>query len=143
MTELAEMLREDEMLDACGDYCTYIEEKYDRDCEQHCVLTEGGICLFSGFEKGLELENLYERLQTIKVDMVNHPSHYNREGAMETIDEMQLIFGSIATMNYCLLNAWKYRARALYKNKEEDLQKSDWYLRKYKELKEKLHGQDI
>lgn len=67
-------------------------------------------------------------------DMVNNPSHYNREGAMETIEEMILLFGIEETKSFCKLNAWKYRARALYKNKEEDMQKSDWYLKKYKQL---------
>lgn len=65
---------------------------------------------------------------------VNHPTHYNREGALECIDEMVLVFGKEATMNFCLLNAWKYRYRAADKNGEEDLKKSDWYLKKVKEL---------
>ncbi len=28
-----------------------------------------------------------------EVDMVNHPAHYNRDGAMECIDEMITVFG--------------------------------------------------
>ena len=86
------------------------------------------------------MSTLMEIEEKREVDMVNHPTHYNREGAMETIDEMELIFGTEALMHYCLLNAWKYRARALFKNKEEDLKKSDWYLKKYKACKEKLYG---
>ena len=69
-------------------------------------------------------------------DNIDHPGHYNREGAMETIDEMVLLFGPLEVMIFCKLNAWKYRARAICKNGEEDLKKSDWYLKKYKELKE-------
>ena len=65
---------------------------------------------------------------------VDHPSHYNREGAMECIDEMILIFGKRAVSTFCLLNAWKYRYRAADKNGYEDLKKSDWYLAKYEEL---------
>lgn len=65
---------------------------------------------------------------------VDHPGHYNREGAMECIDEMLLIFGKEAVMGFCLCNAWKYRYRAADKNGLEDLKKSDWYLAKYKEL---------
>ncbi len=64
---------------------------------------------------------------------VNHPTHYNRENAMECIDEMELIFGKEAVKNFCLCNAWKYRYRASDKNGEEDIKKSDWYLNKYKE----------
>lgn len=66
------------------------------------------------------------------------PYHYKaRKGGMETIDEMTLIFGLSDTLAFCKLNAWKYRARALYKNGKEDLKKSDWYLRKYEELYKK------
>ena len=68
-------------------------------------------------------------------DPVNHPKHYCREGAMQRIDEMLLVFGKEAVMQFCLLNAWKYRYRAADKGGEEDLKKSDWYLTKYKELK--------
>jgi hypothetical protein len=67
-------------------------------------------------------------------EKVDHPSHYNREDAMECIEEMELIFGKEAVKHFCLCNAWKYRYRAADKNGEEDLKKSDWYLRKYKEL---------
>lgn len=69
-------------------------------------------------------------------DMVDHPKHYGREGAMECIEEMILVFGVKATMCFCLLNAWKYRYRAADKGGEEDMKKSDWYMAKYKELKE-------
>lgn len=68
-----------------------------------------------------------------QVDMVNEPPHY-KQGGMETIDEMILIFGKEAVANFCICNAWKYRARALYKNQDEDMKKSHWYINKYKEL---------
>ena len=68
-------------------------------------------------------------------DSVNHPSHYCQEGSMECIDEMVAVFGREAVMNFCLLNVWKYRKRAVFKNGEEDLKKSDWYMKKYIELK--------
>ena len=67
-------------------------------------------------------------------DPVNHPKHYCREGAMECIDEMVLIFGKEAVKHFCICNAWKYRARAMDKNGTEDLKKSDWYIKKFKEL---------
>ena len=70
-----------------------------------------------------------------KEDVVNHPNHYTN-GGMECIDEMILIFGKEATMHFCLLNAWKYRRRAIFKNGEEDIKKSHWYINKYKELME-------
>ena len=79
-----------------------------------------------------------EKKDTIQ-SAVDHPKYYLREGAIECIDEMELVFGPEATANYCLLNCWKYRYRAGLKNNGyEDLEKSDWYMRKYKELKEKI-----
>lgn len=69
------------------------------------------------------------------VDMVNEPPHYTGHG-IECIDEMILVFGKEAVMNFCLGNCWKYRYRAPYKgNAEQDMEKSRWYLNKYKELK--------
>lgn len=69
-----------------------------------------------------------------KKEMIQHPSHYNREGAMECIEEMLLIFGRENVMAFCLCNAWKYRYRAADKNGEEDLKKSDWYMQAYRDL---------
>lgn len=72
---------------------------------------------------------------TGEVDLVNQPPHYKH--GMECIDEMILIFGIEATSHYCLLAAWKYRKRSPFKgNPEQDMDKSDWYIAKYKELKE-------
>ena len=70
-------------------------------------------------------------------DNVDHPKHYCREGGMESIEEMVLVFGREAVMHFCLCNVWKYRYRAADKNGEEDLKKSDWYMRKYRELEER------
>lgn len=69
-----------------------------------------------------------------EVDMVNHPAHYNRDGAMECIDEMITVFGKDIVACFCLCNVWKYRYRASDKGHEEDLSKSDYYMAKYKEL---------
>lgn len=68
-------------------------------------------------------------------EMVNHPAHYKRDGAMECIDEMLLLFGKEEVMSFCKLNAWKYRYRAMDKNGQEDINKSDYYIRMYKDLK--------
>ena len=79
-------------------------------------------------------EEINEEVNEVVNDMVNHPSHYCREGAMECIDEMILVFGKEAVKHFCLCNAWKYRYRASDKNGEEDIKKSDWYLKKYEAL---------
>lgn len=69
-----------------------------------------------------------------EIDMVNHPQHYNRDGAMECIDEMITVFGKDIVACFCLCNVWKYRYRDSDKGHEEDLSKSDYYMAKYKEL---------
>lgn len=74
-------------------------------------------------------------------DVVQHPRHYNRDGAMECIDEMELIFGPEMTMHFCLGCVFKYRYRSGLKDSGyQDLEKSDWYMKKYKELKEKIEA---
>lgn len=72
-----------------------------------------------------------------KEDIINHPNHYTN-GGMECIDEMLLIFGEETVAHFCLCNAWKYRYRALTKNGQEDINKSHWYINKYKELVERM-----
>ena len=67
-------------------------------------------------------------------DIITHPNHYNRENATESIHEMELVFGKEAVKAFCLCNVWKYRYRASDKNGIEDIKKSDWYMRKYREL---------
>lgn len=60
--------------------------------------------------------------------VVDDPDHY-RHSTFEVIDEMVLAFGIDATITFCVLNAWKYRARAPYKGKlEQDMEKADRYM---------------
>lgn len=70
-------------------------------------------------------------------DAVNHPEHYE-SGSYECIDEMVAVFGMPVVANFCLCNVWKYRYRALNKNGKEDMEKSDWYMCKYMELKKAM-----
>lgn len=81
-------------------------------------------------EEGKEFPERVDQPQTI-----DHPSHYNRKNAIECIDEMVLIYGEWETAIFCKLNAHKYRYRAGKKGDGlEDLKKSDWYMRKFREL---------
>lgn len=64
-------------------------------------------------------------------NMVEHPSHYNREGSLECIWEMVLLYGIQDTMTFCKLNAHKYRSRAMDKGGKEDMKKSDFYIKFY------------
>ena len=45
-------------------------------------------------------------------------------------------------MHFCLCNAWKYRYRAGDKNGMEDIAKSDWYIAKYRELRDGMSWRD-
>lgn len=90
-----------------------------------------------------EINNLLKQLAEKGYNMeknitntVEHPTHYNRPGAMECIDEMLILFGPEETKTFCKINAWKYRYRAASKNGEEDIQKSDWYIKKFKEIED-------
>lgn len=77
-------------------------------------------------------------------EMVNHPSHYNRENAMECIEEMKMIFGLQVTADFCMLSAYKYRYRAGQKGDAmEDLRKSDWYINEYANIKKELESKSV
>lgn len=74
--------------------------------------------------------------EEIKEDVVKEPSHY-KHGRFETIDEMLIVFGPQRTYDYCIIAAWKYRARAPYKgNFEQDMRKADEYLELVKKIAE-------
>ena len=61
-------------------------------------------------------------------DVVNEPNHY-KHGSFEVIDEMVIVFGVENTIQFCRMNAWKYRARAPFKgNMEQDMAKANRYL---------------
>ena len=73
----------------------------------------------------------------MKNNEIQHPKYYNREGAMECFDEFVLMYGIEAAKYACLFNIHKYRYRAADKNGVEDLKKSDWYMKKYRDLSSK------
>lgn len=60
-----------------------------------------------------------------KLDMVNHPSHY--EGKYECIEEMIKLIGKEAVGYFCYGNVFKYIWRCWGKNSFEDIQKAKWY----------------
>lgn len=73
-------------------------------------------------------------------EQVNHPNHYN-QGQYECIAVMESIYGIEATMNFCLLCAFKYTWRTNDKDGIQDINKAIWYLQKYKELQERSQKQ--
>ena len=72
-----------------------------------------------------------------EADQINHPSHYTY-GKHECIDEMQILFGREAVIDYCKLAAYKYKYRQGHKGTSEDAkrdrEKADWYISKAEEL---------
>ena len=60
---------------------------------------------------------------------VEHPTHYNKEGKKECIDEMVDTFGIRNTIMFALLNAYKYMYRdGLKASANDDRDKALWYL---------------
>lgn len=63
-------------------------------------------------------------------DLINHPSHYTQNG-VETIDIIDRMLGTWVSDGYYLGNIIKYLDRCEYKgNKEQDLKKAQWYLKR-------------
>lgn len=80
------------------------------------------------------LEEEFEVVDGSKTDVVKEPSHY-KHGRFEVIDEMLIAFGPQRTYDFCIMNAWKYRARAPYKgNMEQDMDKANRYLEMAKQI---------
>ena len=74
----------------------------------------------------IERQKLAKDMST-KVDMVNHPLHYNEFG-IECIDAIEAATGA-GFEAYLQGNILKYLWRYKYKSKPlEDLQKAEWYL---------------
>ena len=64
------------------------------------------------------------------MSVVDHPSHYQRDGRKECIVEMQECFGSYITILFDLTNAYKYLYRAGCKEnnpEDQDIAKARWY----------------
>lgn len=71
-------------------------------------------------------------------EYVNSPSHYQSEDGREAIDIILEEFGPEETAIWCKITARKYELRNGRKpgeSLERDLQKRDWYLNKFNELK--------
>jgi hypothetical protein len=137
----------EEMKAHINEYCDYRMDCHNSIYETNCPLHLGAEkgcaynadneeCVIKCYETlfGKE-EEVVETEPTPPInDVINKPNHYCRDGAMECIDEMVLLFGKEAVKHFCLCNIWKYRYRSAAKNGEEDIKKSDRYVQIYKEL---------
>lgn len=69
----------------------------------------------------------------MKEDVVNHPNHYNQYSGFEVIDICEQLRAPDGTGNYNRGNAFKYLARAGWKNPDkhvEDLEKAKFYIQR-------------
>lgn len=66
-------------------------------------------------------------LENMKVDMVNHPSHYT-SGKIEVIEIMEDQMTEEEYRGYVKGQVIKYITRERHKNGLEDLKKAAWYL---------------
>ena len=134
-SELASILIWTGATDRCK-FCCYTREKcLGKSCFDSIKMWLNAPCANEPDNPPDKHVDLQKVADEVVHDNVNHPAHYNRDGAMECIREMVVIFGYEATINFCNLNAWKYRYRSSEKNGAEDMAKSDWYVKKADELK--------
>lgn len=68
-------------------------------------------------------------------DLVNHPSHYET-GNIECFDVILETQGIVAAMQFSICNAMKYIYRHKEKGGSQDIEKANWYINKWLELKE-------
>ena len=71
-------------------------------------------------------------------DPVNHPAHYTADGGIECIDAIEATLTPEEFRGYLRGQVIKYIWRCNYKGKRlEDLEKAEWYLKRYIELLKK------
>jgi hypothetical protein len=86
-----------------------------------------------------KLDKINNLDQKEEYDFVN-PEHY-KQGSMEVIDMMKLLWGTEALILHCEMTAFKYRMRAGTKPDqpiERELEKARWYDEKAKKLRNEL-----
>lgn len=99
------------------------------------IITNDKCCL-----KRIEIKDDCPQEENPNYEMVNNPEHYNKYST-ETIDMIESIWGPEKTALWCEITAFKYRMRMGSKpgsSMIEDLKKEDWYIKKSKELYNKV-----
>ena len=64
------------------------------------------------------------------IELINHPSHYQKDGRKECIVEMEEKYGAEIIAVFCLTNAIKYLYRAgekIGESEKKDISKAKWY----------------
>ena len=76
-------------------------------------------------------EKLEGKIVKVK-DNVNNPSHYT-QGDIECIDAIKEATKHLTGIEaFCVGNVYKYLWRCELKNGDEDVDKAEWYLKKFK-----------
>lgn len=75
----------------------------------------------------IDPNSITELLAENRMDNVNNPAHYGK-GSIECIDYIEDFLTEEEYIGYLRGNIAKYLHRWRYKNKQEDLLKSQWYL---------------
>lgn len=75
----------------------------------------------------IDPNSIQELLSEDRMDNVNNPAHYGK-GKIECIDYIEDFLTEEEYIGYLRGNIAKYLHRWRYKNKQEDLLKSQWYL---------------
>lgn len=73
------------------------------------------------------------------IEAVDHPAHYKQANRRECIEEMRIVFGDEAVMQWAIMTAYKYRYRAGNKadnSAEQDHAKAEWYLKYAEQLRD-------
>lgn len=76
----------------------------------------------------------------VNFNPVKNPLHYCN-GKYECIDVMLETQGVDNVMGFCMCNCFKYLYRHNRKNGSEDIRKAKWYLDKYLDLYDTIHGE--
>jgi hypothetical protein len=92
-------------------------------------LLSGGRMINSQWKKLLAEEEAFKEsvMAEHTADNVNNPAHYGK-GSIECIDYIEDFLTTEEYIGYLRGNIAKYLHRWRYKNKQEDLLKSQWYL---------------
>lgn len=113
----------DMMTSTIGDTCK---------CQNNCNCKEKA--------PNIKLNTESDKKNLEKYEMVQHPHHYNTY-SVEVIDMFEKIYGPERVADWCEITALKYRLRMGTKpdnSIKQDLEKEEWYLKKAKELRDKI-----
>lgn len=79
----------------------------------------------------------HNRRRTDTEEQINHPQHYGGDTTFETIKVLESWLTPEEFAGFCIGNAIKYESRWRKKGGLEDLSKSQWYLNKYLEFRQR------